>query len=181
MKPHNENFEEYGRLCRERTNKSMIKNRQIQVRPICYCLSPTLLTPFAFPVYDWNCFDHGETLFIPWLLKQVIDNDRGVHMRPMPGLVGLGANAKVLLHYCTVSLSFSLLISLYLAANMCGSNLFALYFVHIFWLLNLYYCINLHLFRVWPFGLWCNLFLTLLFIMKFKLSSITHLYFMNHA
>lgn len=54
MKPHNENFEEYGRLCRERTNKSMMKNRQIQV----------------------------------------IDNDRGVHMRPMPGLVGLGANAK---------------------------------------------------------------------------------------
>lgn len=54
MKPHNENFEEYGKMCRERTNKSMIKNRQIQV----------------------------------------IDNDRGVHMRPMPGLVGLGANNK---------------------------------------------------------------------------------------
>ncbi|GAB4839443.1 hypothetical protein Ancab_028965 [Ancistrocladus abbreviatus] len=55
MKPHNENFEEYGRLCRERTNKSMIKNRQIQV----------------------------------------IDNDRGAHMRPMPGMVGLvAANAK---------------------------------------------------------------------------------------
>ncbi|KAK8580019.1 hypothetical protein V6N13_143159 [Hibiscus sabdariffa] len=49
MKPHEENIEEYGRLCRERTNKSMIKNRQIQV----------------------------------------IDNDRGVHMRPMPGMVGL--------------------------------------------------------------------------------------------
>ncbi|CAM8912491.1 unnamed protein product [Rhodiola kirilowii] len=52
MKPHNENpddLEEYGRLCRERTSKSMIKNRQIQV----------------------------------------IDNDRGVHMRPMPGMVGL--------------------------------------------------------------------------------------------
>ena len=31
MKPNNENFEEYGRLCRERTNKSMMKNRQIQV------------------------------------------------------------------------------------------------------------------------------------------------------
>lgn len=31
MKPHEENIEEYGRLCRERTNKSMIKNRQIQV------------------------------------------------------------------------------------------------------------------------------------------------------
>ncbi|KAK9129751.1 hypothetical protein Sjap_010238 [Stephania japonica] len=49
MKPHNENIEEYGRLCRERTNKSMIKNRQIQV----------------------------------------IDNDRGAYMRPMPGTVGL--------------------------------------------------------------------------------------------
>ncbi|GMH17470.1 hypothetical protein Nepgr_019311 [Nepenthes gracilis] len=55
MKPHNENFEEYGKLCRERTNKSMIKNRQIQV----------------------------------------IDDDRGAHMRPMPGMVGLIAtNAK---------------------------------------------------------------------------------------
>lgn len=31
MKPHGENLEEYGRLCRERTSKSMIKNRQIQV------------------------------------------------------------------------------------------------------------------------------------------------------
>ncbi|XVE69803.1 hypothetical protein DITRI_Ditri10aG0020800 [Diplodiscus trichospermus] len=49
MKPLEENLEEYGRLCRERTNKSMIKNRQIQV----------------------------------------IDKDRGVHMRPMPGMVGL--------------------------------------------------------------------------------------------
>ncbi|KAA0065193.1 hypothetical protein IC582_006471 [Cucumis melo] len=49
MKPHSENLEMYGKLCRERTNKSMVKNRQIQV----------------------------------------IDNDRGVHMRPMPGMVGL--------------------------------------------------------------------------------------------
>ncbi|KAB2044877.1 hypothetical protein ES319_D01G120700v1 [Gossypium barbadense] len=55
MKPHEQNLEEYGRLCRERTNKSMIKNRQIQV----------------------------------------IDNDRGVHMRPMPGMVGLiSSNTK---------------------------------------------------------------------------------------
>ncbi|KAK6938892.1 TFIIF, beta subunit, N-terminal [Dillenia turbinata] len=49
MKLQNENIEEYGKLCRERTNKSMIKTRQVQV----------------------------------------IDNDRGVHMRPMPGMVGL--------------------------------------------------------------------------------------------
>ncbi|KAL8130630.1 hypothetical protein V2J09_019785 [Rumex salicifolius] len=55
MKPQNENLEEYGKLCRERTNKSMMKNRQIQV----------------------------------------IDNDRGVHMRPMPGMIGLvPTNAK---------------------------------------------------------------------------------------
>lgn len=52
MKPHNENMEEYRKMCRERTNKSMIKNRQIQV----------------------------------------IDNDRGVHMRPMPGMIGLIAS-----------------------------------------------------------------------------------------
>lgn len=31
MRPHNENIESYGRLCRERTNKYMGKNRQIQV------------------------------------------------------------------------------------------------------------------------------------------------------
>ncbi|KAI4316870.1 hypothetical protein L6164_024809 [Bauhinia variegata] len=54
MKPHGENIEEYGRLCRERTNKSMIKNRQIQV----------------------------------------IDNDRGVLMRPMPGMVGLVSSSS---------------------------------------------------------------------------------------
>ncbi|KAG2324298.1 hypothetical protein Bca4012_038813 [Brassica carinata] len=49
MKPQGENIEEYARLCRERTSRSMVKNRQIQV----------------------------------------IDNDRGVHMRPMPGMHGL--------------------------------------------------------------------------------------------
>ncbi|KAK4387489.1 hypothetical protein Sango_2355500 [Sesamum angolense] len=47
MKPHHENIEEY-KMCRERTNKSMIKNRQVQV----------------------------------------INNDNGVHMRPMPGMMG---------------------------------------------------------------------------------------------
>ncbi|XP_024972547.1 transcription initiation factor IIF subunit beta [Cynara cardunculus var. scolymus] len=49
MTPQNKNMEEYRKMCRERTNKSMVKNRQIQV----------------------------------------IDNDRGVHMRPMPGMIGL--------------------------------------------------------------------------------------------
>eukprot|EP00262_Sarcandra_glabra_P002757 TRINITY_DN1315_c0_g1_i1.p1 TRINITY_DN1315_c0_g1~~TRINITY_DN1315_c0_g1_i1.p1 ORF type:complete len:294 (-),score=53.75 TRINITY_DN1315_c0_g1_i1:396-1211(-) len=54
MKPHNENIEDYGKLCRERTNKSMIKNRQVRV----------------------------------------IDNDSGVHMRPMPGMVGFLASGS---------------------------------------------------------------------------------------
>lgn len=31
MKPHNTNMEEYRKMCRERTNKSNMKNRQIQV------------------------------------------------------------------------------------------------------------------------------------------------------
>ncbi|XP_047266357.1 general transcription factor IIF subunit 2-like isoform X2 [Capsicum annuum] len=31
MKPHHESIENYGKLCRERTNKYMTKNRQIQV------------------------------------------------------------------------------------------------------------------------------------------------------
>ncbi|KAF7820108.1 general transcription factor IIF subunit 2 [Senna tora] len=47
MRPHNQNLELYGKLCRERTNKYMVKSRQIQV----------------------------------------IDNDRGAHMRPMPGMI----------------------------------------------------------------------------------------------
>ncbi|XP_019156719.1 PREDICTED: transcription initiation factor IIF subunit beta-like isoform X2 [Ipomoea nil] len=54
MKPHTRNMEEYRKMCRERTNKSMVKNRQIQI----------------------------------------IDNDRGVHMRSMPGMLGLIASSS---------------------------------------------------------------------------------------
>ena len=31
MKPHSQNLEEYSKMCRERTKKSMVKNRQLQV------------------------------------------------------------------------------------------------------------------------------------------------------
>lgn len=41
MEPHSDNFGEYGKLCRERTNKSMIKTRQVQV--LTYCFFWTLL------------------------------------------------------------------------------------------------------------------------------------------
>ncbi|KAJ8766061.1 hypothetical protein K2173_020577 [Erythroxylum novogranatense] len=54
MRPHNENLESYGKLCRERTSKYMTKNRQIQV----------------------------------------IDNDKGTHMRPMPGMIVTGLSEK---------------------------------------------------------------------------------------
>ncbi|XP_031097420.1 uncharacterized protein LOC116001660 [Ipomoea triloba] len=54
MKPDNSNMEEYRKLCRERTNKSMVKNRQIQV----------------------------------------IANDCGVNMRPMPGMFGMIASSS---------------------------------------------------------------------------------------
>ena len=47
MKPHNENIEEYGKLCRERTNKSMIKNRQIQVAHLT-CIFFLLLLHWHF-------------------------------------------------------------------------------------------------------------------------------------
>ncbi|KAK4753450.1 hypothetical protein SAY87_022248 [Trapa incisa] len=53
LKPHSDNIEEYSKLCRERTNKSMIKNRQIQV----------------------------------------LDNNLGMHMRPMPGMAGIISTA----------------------------------------------------------------------------------------
>ena len=43
LKPHNENMEEYRKMCRERTNKSMVKNRQIQVWRDLYYLQNILL------------------------------------------------------------------------------------------------------------------------------------------
>lgn len=49
MKPHNENIEEYGKLCRERTNKSMIKNRQIQVAYF------TLIFSFCYFFHFFSC------------------------------------------------------------------------------------------------------------------------------
>ncbi|KAL3523448.1 hypothetical protein ACH5RR_016282 [Cinchona calisaya] len=52
MKPHGKTIEDYGKLCRERTNKYMTKTRQIQV----------------------------------------IDDDSGQHLRPMPGLFSIKAS-----------------------------------------------------------------------------------------
>jgi len=49
MEPHSDNLVNYGKLCRERTQKYMVKSRQVQV----------------------------------------LDNDHGMSMRPMPGMVGL--------------------------------------------------------------------------------------------
>ncbi|KAM3411633.1 hypothetical protein ACQJBY_003357 [Aegilops geniculata] len=49
MEPHKDNLLNYAKLCRERTQKSMVKTRKVQV----------------------------------------LDNDHGMSMRPMPGMVGL--------------------------------------------------------------------------------------------
>lgn len=51
MKPHGENIEEYGRLCRERTSKSMIKNRQIRVGHLtmhCFVQGSSCCECFSF-------------------------------------------------------------------------------------------------------------------------------------
>ncbi|KDO48459.1 hypothetical protein CISIN_1g025926mg [Citrus sinensis] len=70
MRPHHENMENYGKLCRERTNKYMTKSRQIQV----------------------------------------IDNDNGSHMRPMPGMmISTGFTVLWLTSFlCSVELCFAL-------------------------------------------------------------------------
>lgn len=58
MKPHEKNIEEYGRLCRERTNRSMIKNRQIQVlHSLAFSLAVAVLV----------LHDDNTTMLIPAL------------------------------------------------------------------------------------------------------------------
>ena len=54
MKPHNENIEEYGKLCRERTNKSMIKNRQIQVAHLTCIFFLCYYIGIFFVAYYYN-------------------------------------------------------------------------------------------------------------------------------
>lgn len=108
MKPHSENLEMYGKLCRERTNKSMVKNRQIQVHqqePFIFILSLSSSNiPFLQSILHFT---------FSWCVGKVIDNDRGVHMRPMPGMVGLiSSTSKVYLFStftCIILLNFHVL------------------------------------------------------------------------
>ncbi|KAI3470460.1 hypothetical protein Pfo_027123 [Paulownia fortunei] len=55
MKPHNENIEDYAKLCRERMNKYMTRTRQIQI----------------------------------------IDDDSGMRMRPMPGMIDVKSSGSL--------------------------------------------------------------------------------------
>ncbi|OEL25401.1 hypothetical protein BAE44_0013582 [Dichanthelium oligosanthes] len=59
MEPHSDNLVNYGKLCRERTQKYMVKPRQVQV----------------------------------------LDNDHGMSMRPMPGMVGLIPSGSKVFHH----------------------------------------------------------------------------------
>lgn len=52
MTPHTRNMEEYRKMCRERTNKSMIKNRQIQAN-----------------LLSFDCFSDKSTLSFSALIK----------------------------------------------------------------------------------------------------------------
>lgn len=48
MTPHTRNMEEYRKMCRERTNKSMIKNRQIQACFLSFdCFSDKSIQSFS--------------------------------------------------------------------------------------------------------------------------------------
>jgi hypothetical protein len=49
MEPHSDNFGEYGKLCRERTNRSMIKTRQVQVQHMSF-FEP------CYRKYSWFCY-----------------------------------------------------------------------------------------------------------------------------
>uniref|UniRef100_A0A0A9CLN0 ATP binding protein n=1 Tax=Arundo donax TaxID=35708 RepID=A0A0A9CLN0_ARUDO len=61
MEPHSDNLANYGQLCRERTQKYMVKPRQVQV----------------------------------------LDNDHGMSMRPMPGMVGLIPSGSKVVSFLT--------------------------------------------------------------------------------
>lgn len=111
MKPHNENLESYGKLCRERTNKYMTKTRQIQVP-----LSRVFI--FELDIVIWPVF------FLNFVesLVQVIDNDNGLHMRPMPGMIAVKATGSIVLT-TALTFEFLMLISIFL-------RLFAFFPIH---------------------------------------------------
>lgn len=64
MKPHDQNLERYGKLCRERTHKSMTKSRQIQVCFVTFYAAYLTVWLFffflgsnfqLFLTGDWSC------------------------------------------------------------------------------------------------------------------------------
>ena len=75
VRPHSENLENYRKICRERTKKYMVKTRQIKV---CFTLN----------IFS-SCFfmDDQFSLSLSLFPFQVIDNDTGSHMMPMPGMI----------------------------------------------------------------------------------------------
>lgn len=79
IRPCSENLENYGKLCRERTNKYMIKTRQIKVA-----------------LYTKNLVfrDDVISLMLARFLFQVIENVTGNHMTPLPGVVVSGFNVR---------------------------------------------------------------------------------------
>lgn len=82
MRPHDENIENYRKLCRERTNKYMKKGRQIQVLPL------TSLFFYANTLCMIHFIFFFRLLFLLFQY-QVIDHDNRNLIRPMPWMVRL--------------------------------------------------------------------------------------------
>lgn len=80
MEPHSENFGAYGKLCRERTNKAMLKTRQTVV---CILFKDSVVFT---PSWRWFLFD--AFLELANFRLKVLENDKGVpRMSPLPGMV----------------------------------------------------------------------------------------------
>jgi transcription initiation factor TFIIF subunit beta len=75
VRPHSENLENYRKICRERTKKYMVKSRQIKV---CFTLN------IFSSCFLWMINSLWPS---PCSQFQVIDNDTGSHMMPMPGMI----------------------------------------------------------------------------------------------
>ena len=73
MKPHSETLEDYGKFCRERTNKSMTKTRQIQVK-----VSPSFKNQWPTSA-RYNFFHEIIIVFGIWFLKLVPCDNPSFH------------------------------------------------------------------------------------------------------
>lgn len=104
MKPHKEYIQDYSKLCRERTNKYMTRTRQIQVIVAFFSLVTLFIIQYAAVQILCLCatvtfvfFFYLYSIFSPMHLMQVIANDNGLCMRPMPGTFDVKSSGSTVL------------------------------------------------------------------------------------